>query len=134
MNWIKILTINVAVFLALIGLLILLPPFAFTITQLLSSKKENRLDLAVYEPFDWEAKHFKEYYSLSTSYNDYNVWRRDDFSGETINIIDGLRKTSKPKKRNSDEEYWFFGGSTTWGVGVNDKNTYPSLVAKNLMC
>ncbi len=30
-----------------------------------------------------------------------------------------------------ESKYWFFGGSTTWGTGVNDELTYPSLFAKN---
>jgi hypothetical protein len=44
-----------------------------------------------------------------------------------------LRVTYEPISSNgSADDYLFFGGSTTWGTGVNDKNTYPSIFAERL--
>ena len=69
--------------------------------------------------------------SLTTSYFDFVTWRRDDFEGETINIKSGVRVTAYPDEPvPSKTQVWFFGGSTTWGTGVTDEFTYPSLFAK----
>ena len=52
---------------------------------------------------------------MSTTYYDFITWRRNDYAGETININNGLRVTSKPDESNSKAlNYFFFGGSTTW--------------------
>ena len=66
---------------------------------------------------------------MAPEYRDYTVWRHNDTSGETITIKNGIRKTTKPLNNTLNKEYWFFGGSTTWGYGVNDANTYPSHIA-----
>ena len=75
-------------------------------------------------------KTFQEYNRLKSKYFDYYGWRRSDFNGETINIKDGLRRTTQSKNIKDEYILWFFGGSTMWGTGVNDENTLPSLVAK----
>ena len=44
---------------------------------------------------------------------------------EAKQIINGLRKSNNNININDQiENYWFFGGSTTWGYGVNDEYTY----------
>ena len=83
-----------------------------------------------YKNIKWSKKHFQEYNRLKSKYFDYYGWRRSDFNGETINIKDGLRRTTQSKNIKDEYILWFFGGSTMWGTGVNDENTLPSLVAK----
>ena len=135
MEWIKITFINAILFFALIGIALLVPPFANTFKNLIYSSElidvDKRAELDLYEDFDWSDKYFSESSQLSSTYYDSISWRRDDFSGETINITNGIRKTVgglvDPKKKG----FWFFGGSTTWGEGVSDEYTYPSIFSRN---
>jgi len=135
MNLIKIMAINILIVLALLGTIILAPPIMNLTYQFLKQNADQssgvtRGDLALYDSFEWAAKHFEEFKSLQTTYYDYITWRRDDYNGETINITDGLRHTPISSSLNkSATTYWFFGGSTTWGTGVSDLYTYPTIFA-----
>ncbi len=135
MNWIKVLLINILLFFSLIGMLLLSPPILNSLYQLIKPEKpkimDSRSTLEIYKNFKWANKHFNEFYELSTTYYDFIGWRRDDYSGETININNGIRTTTKSFETSKEKiKYFFFGGSTTWGVGVNDVNTYPSIFSK----
>lgn len=141
MSWIKVLAINVLLTLALIGLLLLTPPLIFGAYDLISGDtrgtrgsaetggaRDPRGGLALYRDYDWAATHFREAHQLNTTYYDFVTWRRDDYSGETINIAGGIRDTVDGAGAQSGAEtFWFFGGSTTWGTGVSDAFTYPSI-------
>ena len=131
MSWIKLVLLNIVFSFSLLGALFFLPPFV-DLTYKIFFKDLNhdrRANLPNYEGISWAHKHFEEFSELTSTYFDYVTWRRDDFSGETINIVGGLRKTIKTNKElnDSSEVFWFFGGSTTWGSGVDDANTYPSI-------
>lgn len=135
MSWIKILLVNVLLFFSLIGMLLLSPPILNSLYQLVKPEKPKIMDtrstLEIYNNFKWANIHFNEFYELSTTYYDYISWRRNDYSGETININNGIRTTINPFKTTKETaKYFFFGGSTTWGVGVNDINTYPSIFSR----
>jgi len=152
MNWIRILAINFLIFFALLGFLVLTPSIGYSLYKgflyigFLESKEATggafgkqgtgsdtdlRWKLPNYEGIEWAKIHFDESSQLGTTYYDFISWRREDFSGETINIRKGLRVT-KPNQNVdlSGNQFNFFGGSTTWGQGVNDENTYPSLFSK----
>jgi hypothetical protein len=135
MSWIKLVTINIAIILSLIGGIVLVPPIVTYSYQIIFNSgiddNDKRANLSLYEDYKWAKTHFNEFESLSTHYFDFITWRRKDFKGQTINIIKGNRKTySDIRTQKSKKEFWFFGGSTTWGSGVDDYNTYPSLFAK----
>ena len=139
MSWIKVIFLNILIIFSLIGMILLAPPILYPIYKIVSGVNNNsknidkRAKLDLYNDISWAEKHFFEFAELPTTYYDYITWRRDDFTGETINISDGVRKTSIPQIQNNDiPDYYFFGGSTTWGTGVNDANTYPSLFAERL--
>lgn len=139
MSWIKILFTNIFITLSLLGLLLIAPPIAYSLYSISfgSQTKKSSLDakarLDLYSGFEWAPTHFDELSIQKTKYFDYITWRRYDFKGETINIVDGLRETYNPTNLNINaDEYLFFGGSTTWGVGVDDENTYPSIFAERL--
>ena len=143
MNWIKIIFFNIFITFCLLGMMLLTPPIVYSFYSLVPtantensskvSKKVSRDSLDLYKGIKWAPIHFKEFSMLPTTYHDYITWRRDDFKGETINIVDGLRATFEPNNLNSKaDNYLFFGGSTTWGTGVNDENTYPSIFAERL--
>lgn len=137
MSWIRVLFFNVLVTLALIGGILLAPPILYGVYKFYKQSDvaapDVRSTFKLYDNYPWAKDHFSEFSHLSTTYYDYITWRRDDFSGKTINIHGGLRKTSIPaeidKKR---DQFWFFGGSTTWGTGVSDAYTYPSLFAEKM--
>ena len=138
MSWIKILFYNCVVLLALVGMLVLAPPIVVGLNKVFirnvwSVRGEDlRAQLPIYEGVDWAETYFKEIQSISAKYYDFIVWKSDDYSSETINIVDGLRKTVEPQLLNGEQkEVWFFGGSTMWGVGVNDTNTIPSLFSRD---
>ena len=136
MRWTKILLINFVLTFSLIGMLLLTPPIVYSVYKLLKPEIKNkplnwRSKSKIYTDFEWSDKYWAEFGELSTTYYDYITLRRNDYSGDTINIVDGLRVTSSPNITNTKKsKYFFFGGSTTWGTGVNDENTYPSLFAK----
>ncbi len=69
---------------------------------------------------------YREKEQLETQYIPYVAWGRKPFSGKTITInSEGDRAhhltTDQPVKHVR-----FFGGSTTWGTGVDDQNTIPA--------
>ena len=139
MSWIKIIFTNIFITFSLFGMLLLAPPIAYSLYSLLfdsqteNSSQDTRANLDLYKTIEWAPTHFNEFSNLKTTYFDYITWRRDDFDGETIDIVDGLRETHEPANLNGNaDEYLFFGGSTTWGTGVNDENTYPSIFAERL--
>lgn len=136
MSWIKVISFNVLITLSLIGLVMLMPPFVYTAYKLVVNRdvqdtRDNRAELALYDSYAWARKHFEEFNNLPSTYYDFITWRRDDYFGETINISNGVRHTVSlnPISPNNGE-YWFFGGSTTWGTGVTDAYTYPSMFAE----
>lgn len=133
----RIIVINIVIFLALLGALFLIPPLTLNMIELVNrlslettSNKDPRASLPAYSEYDWADRHFDEFSALETDYWDYYVWRRRDFQGDTVNIADGVRETWTPPQITQEREFWFFGGSTTWGTGVDDEHTYPSLFAK----
>jgi len=136
MSWIKILAINFLMTFALIGIMFFIPPVYYSVVNIFkkSTSKQllvKKLDLNIYSNYYWAQKHFIELSELTTQYFDYITWRRTDYSGYTININNGLRDTLTPKYVNQKVgKFWFFGGSTTWGTGVSDNLTYPSIFAK----
>jgi hypothetical protein len=137
MSWIKVIFFNIFTTFSLLGALLLTPPLVYYVYSFTSSNgvesssTDIRANLDLYSDFAWADKSFFEFSNLNTTYYDYITWRRDDFVGETVNISNGLRVTTAPQNRNSNiSDYYFFGGSTTWGTGVNDANTYPSIFAQ----
>ena len=137
MYWTKVIIINCLIFFALIGIILISPPIIYDVYKFFKgsdiiSLEDNRSKLSIYDNYSWAAQHFREVNQLNIKYYDYISWRRDDYSGETINIKNGLRQTSNViSENNSKTQFWFFGGSTIWGTGVSDDFTLPSLFAIN---
>ncbi len=76
----------------------------------------------------WVSKHFYEIKKMKTNYYDYIMWRRNDFSGETINISNGYRLNKAHEEFTFKKNIWVFGGSTVWGTGSRDFETIPSFL------
>jgi hypothetical protein len=132
MNLIKTISINVIITLALVALILLCPPVIYaTYTFFKPDKKDDRASLVIYQKFDWAEVHFEEFRSLDTTYFDFVVWKRNDFTGETITIKDGTRKTiNSVYPLHANIKYAFFGGSTMWGTGSTNELTIPSQFTK----
>jgi len=59
-------------------------------------------------------------------------WRRFEIENEKASVDkNGIRKTIKQPNNNA-KKIFILGGSTTWGSGVDDYNTIPSLLQKKL--
>ena len=130
----KIFVLNILVFFAIISSIIITTPIILDIYIYFNSKsvnlKSGRFDLPNYQGKNWPKQHFNEFNSLKTSYHDYIIWRRNDFSGETINIKNGYRVNNSKHEASIKKEIWVFGGSTVWGTGSRDENTIPSVIEK----
>jgi hypothetical protein len=136
MSWIKVCVTNFLIMFALIGVLLLSPPLVYSIyvgvTSFFSPSSTPVSQDRVYKEFEWRADHFRELNELTTSYSDFLVWRHDNYIGKTININRGNRQTyANGRTASSKQKFWFFGGSTTWGLGVPDDLTFPSFFAKH---
>lgn len=131
MRVVKLIAVNLAVFLALVLLVNLVLAIAFeTRSYVRRGSNDPRADLTNYAGQDWARTHFEEYNNLKSTYRSYYGWRRQPFDGETITVDDaGLRRTVNG---GEDMRIGFFGGSAMWGTGARDAETIPSLVAKTL--
>jgi lysophospholipase L1-like esterase len=95
----------------------------------ITDKKSNPSEKINFKNYDWSKKHFEEFIKLKVKYNDYILWRRLAYKGETINISkDGFRLNNKEKLDVdlNNSKTWFFGGSAMWGSGSKDNYTIPS--------
>lgn len=70
---------------------------------------------------------FQELRLLTKRYIPYVEWGRLPFSGRTITVDDTGERVQPLLPVNPTKHVHFFGGSTMWGTGVDDKNTIPSL-------
>ena len=132
MHPIKVIIYNILLCFALLGALFLAPPVLYLVWNMDGEiDQDSRASLSLYKDYDWAVRHFYELAELPSVYYDYFTWRRGDYNGETITIENGIRITpTNPSATKEKSEFWFFGGSTTWGTGVDDRNTYPALFAE----
>ncbi len=88
----------------------------------------------LYESTAYAEKLCKELQSVGiTEPTAYVQWKGRPFHGDLINVDDqGIRRTEFNSNDSQALQLSFFGGSTTRGAGVEDKDTIPSLVAREL--
>lgn len=121
---IKIVSVNLIVFVVLFAV------SAVVYSYFSSEKVSKKALLPNYDGVAWAQTYYKEIGQLNTRYSDYTIWRREAFSGETININrNGLRWTVNGE--SGDRTVFFFGGSTMWGASSDDANTIPSIFASS---
>jgi hypothetical protein len=98
----------------------------------LPSVNDVYLSLPMYQDSP-EAREYWDEFRLSSKqeYVDYLGWRRSDYRGKYINIVDGHRKTPT-NVRQEGQVIAVFGGSTVWGTGVRDSETIPSWMASKI--
>ena len=97
-----------------------------------SRPPDRRGALEVYHDAPWASDYWQEHQaSFMSHYEPYVGWRRDDFEGKHVRIMDGVRSTyASPGAADDWPLVFFYGGSTTWGTGSRDTKTLPSEVAR----
>jgi hypothetical protein len=137
MRLVRVVAINVLV---LLGLLVVIEGAASILIVSrraverwwpVDSVNDVYLTLPMYKG-DLGARDYWEEFRLSApqTYVDYVGWRRKDFAGRYINIVDGYRVT--PGNKGNGPVLGMFGGSAMWGTGVSDSDTIPAGVARAL--
>ncbi len=95
-----------------------------------------RRDADTYSDRAWAIRYYQEIDEIekgrSMRWHPYTYWRRSPRQGELISITaEGLRKTTNITTTTTPAtKVFMFGGSTLWGLGTEDKETIPSLLAK----
>jgi len=135
---VKIIIVNIFIFLAMTGFVLIGLPAVYTMRELLGSFSKNSAyeieinriaSLSNMRSHSVTKEHLIEFSKLSIIYKDFEIWRRTAINSKTINLdTNGFRKNGNTKQ--GDERVAFFGGSTMWGYGVNDDNTIPSHFSK----
>lgn len=138
-NWqyyLKLGLINLLVLLALLVVVNLIIIGGFTAQRLQARYKpphntDARAKLPNYQGIPWAATYFDEDGGIEIRYYSHYSWRRKSFHGKTINISEeGIRHTPQPPAATPEKPLVaLLGGSTMWGVGSNDENTIPALLA-----
>lgn len=69
---------------------------------------------------------YREKKFLRTQYVPYLAWSRLPFQGRTTNVNEDGDRVTPLATQSPVGHIRFFGGSTTWGSGVDDRNTIPA--------
>jgi lysophospholipase L1-like esterase len=100
---------------------------------------DPRRDAVAHSGDAWADPYYAELQQTTKQrYAGFLGWRRADFAGEFIHVEDGIRRSYMPgadgeRGMNGEKhgiEVFFFGGSTTWGIGNRDLHTIPSAFAR----
>jgi len=130
----KLLYTGIVVLLALVVIELGLQ-FLYFVQEQVPPFYQQALRISPYAGLDWPKEYFAEERATKNQFVPYLMWRRQEFHGRHINIsADGVRKTWNPPAAAGRhlKTVFFFGGSTTWGVGARDNFTIPSLLSKKL--
>jgi lysophospholipase L1-like esterase len=109
--------------------------FLYFVREQIPPFYQQALRISPYANLDWPKEYFAEERATKNQFVPYLMWRRQEFHGRHINIsADGVRQTWNPPAAPGRhlKKVFFFGGSTTWGVGARDYFTIPSLLSKKL--
>ncbi|MFO0690652.1 MAG: SGNH/GDSL hydrolase family protein [Myxococcota bacterium] len=121
---------NVAVFLLLLLVANAITAGIYDLSDWWSDRKEKadeRVDLPNYVDKDHSRKIFAETRKLGTRYVPFVEWKRKPFRGETVNVDEAGDRVHRAPGKGERGVVRFFGGSTTWGTGVDDDHTIPAL-------
>ena len=90
-----------------------------------------------YAGADWIDAYMADFFRIRLRWEPYVYWRRLPFQSRFINVDDaGLRRTSAGLPAGPGAaaiRIHVYGGSTTWGEGVRDEATIPSLISQGLV-
>ena len=154
-RFLKVVGINIALFLVGIGLLVTVPIVIVKSYELIRSiipsldigspgaladRRNNPHKLPNFENIEWAYQHFEDLAQQNPMVEKKHLeWQNAPFESETLNIsATGIRRTKLPsidsERTMSGENrvFWMFGGSTMFGWGNNDNNTIPSILSSKL--
>jgi len=116
-------------------LLMLFESFSFLLYKSYKSNKPSEgLIIDILNNNSWVRDYIKEDNSFGNEYTPYLGWKRiPNFHGVYVNVDnESMRKTDNPCSSKDSIRIFVFGGSTTWGSGVQDNSTFPSYLSKYL--
>lgn len=90
-------------------------------------KHDRRVELPNFVDKERSQLVFTENRMLETGYRPFIAWSRRAFSGETVNVNAAGDRIHDAPGSGARGHVRFFGGSTTWGTGVDDDHTIPAL-------
>lgn len=87
-----------------------------------------------YAGADWTRAYFRELAAAPLEWRPYVYWRHKAYSGDYVTIDgDGIRRTWRAAgSAGSGPRIFALGGSTVWGIGARDDETWPSHLARAL--
>jgi hypothetical protein len=127
----RLIAVNIRNAIILLALLILCIPVVTELSRFIEDdlfgKDDERGSMVNYRDLPWAKQHFKEFAGLETYYVGYMAWRREPFSGSTIEIDADRHIRVTPRIEGlSQSSTFFFGGSTMWGTGATNETTIPA--------
>jgi lysophospholipase L1-like esterase len=126
---VKVIAINVAVFLGLLlglNLIVSIAIDAGSLWNRLVLPNDDRVDLPNYTDKAKARQILGEFHQLETRYEPFVEWRREEFHGETTTIDAAGNRTQPATTPDPAGTVRFFGGSAMWGSGVADDETIPA--------
>ncbi|MBF0357647.1 MAG: hypothetical protein HQL70_03500 [Magnetococcales bacterium] len=93
------------------------------------TRNQFRFRLPNYNDKNRAREIYRDLDRLQATYRPYVAWSMEPYQGKTVTIAASGERVYPPllADRNSNVVKRFFGGSTMWGVGVEDKDTIPAL-------
>lgn len=88
----------------------------------------------------WKDQYFKDAAAYQASsqgrkvFEPYSMWKNPDFTSQTLNVVNGYRKTTNPSYSQADSviKVFVMGASTLFCIEVPDEFTIASQVSKEL--
>jgi hypothetical protein len=123
----KLIAINAVIFLVLLAAV----NWACGL-YLKSGAKVKREELPNYSnDFAYAKKVFHDYNSVQHQYEPFVGWKTLPYRGETTIISsEGTREVPMSSAKKGEKSVHFFGGSTMWGEGSDDRHTIPALFSE----
>ncbi len=89
--------------------------------------EDSRASLPPYRDRERAALILDEFRALRTQYAPYVAWSRSPFQGETTTVGPKGDRIHPHTTETPKQIVRFFGGSTVWATGVDDRGTIPAL-------
>jgi len=130
MGWVlKLVVGNLAIFLAILVFANLAASIYLDLKEALRPYRgfnDKRIELPVFPDKEHARTIFSEIKSLRTRYVPYIAWSQGEFHGEAVNVDAFGERQHEATTERPVGHVMFFGGSTTWGLGVDDEGTIPA--------
>jgi lysophospholipase L1-like esterase len=132
MSKIKLITVNIIVFL---GLLFAVEGLSWVIIKLKNHEKKPLYEkMSYYQQQSWAKDYWGEHHkSFQFDFYPFVISRKKPFKGNYVNIDStGVRYTAYNSEKKGAKKVFFMGGSTIYGTGSPDSLTIPSYFSKIL--